>query len=224
MKIWRKIRKTEGQSLVELALTLPLLLVMFVGLVEVGAALRNYLVVVNANREGTRFAARGRWLDSAEDVQEVFKRLVASAGVDQRGEDLIPFLRPNDVSDLPANTAIAVTYITVSPQFDGVGTPDPQPAVVHGPWITGTLPSGANPVDGASMAEVARQNNEDFNREYFINQGLLDIPSEDNFIIVEVWYTHEQLLKLPFFTELLPETFTLYAQSTMRVTLDSRVD
>ena len=74
------------------------------------------------------------------------------------------------------------------------------------------------------MAEVARQNNEDFNREYFINQGLLDIPSEDNFIIVEVWYTHEQLLKLPFFTELLPETFTLYAQSTMRVTLDSRVD
>jgi hypothetical protein len=224
MKIWRKIRRSEGQSLVELAISLPLLLVMFAGLVEVGAALRNYMVVVNSNREGTRFAARGRWLDSAEDVKQIYYRLIASAGVDQRGEDLVPFLRPSDVGDLPANTAIAVTYIAVPPQFDGVGAHDPQPAVINGPWITGTLPSGATPVDAAGMAEAARQNNEEFNQQYFVDQGLLDIPSEDNFIIVEVWYTHNQLLKLPFFTELLPETFTLYAQSTMRVTLDSRVD
>jgi len=224
MKKWWQLRRTEGQSLVELALILPLLLLMFAGLVEVGAALRNYLVVVNANREGTRFAARGRWFDSVDEVQEIFARVVAAAGIEQRGDQFVQILRPMPIGDLGANTTIAIHYIQVPDQIDQLGGLAVEPAVIHGPWYTGTVHLGRSEINAPAVAEAAREANYEFNQKYFIQDRLLDIPSEDNFVIVEVWFEHEQLLKLPFFTELLPETFTLYAQSTMRVTLDSRIE
>jgi hypothetical protein len=88
-------------------------------------------------------------------------------------------------------------------------------------WISGTLGYGTEIIPEA-LAEAARQANYEFNQEFF-GSGQLDIASEDNFVVVETWYEHEQLLKLPIFTEILPETVPLYAQTTMRVTLDSRV-
>ncbi|MCP4363006.1 MAG: hypothetical protein GY796_33795 [Chloroflexi bacterium] len=62
----------KGQSMVEMALFLPILLLLLLGVFEVGWALRSYLVLVNVNRESTRFAARGIYLD--------FDNTVASAG------------------------------------------------------------------------------------------------------------------------------------------------
>jgi hypothetical protein len=83
---------------------------------------------------------------------------------------------------------------------------------------------GDSRVNAGAIAEEARAENFEFNRQYFVEGALLDIPSEDNFVIVETWFEHQQLLKLPIFTELLPEKFTLYARTQMRVTLDSRID
>ena len=45
-----KRRAEAGQGLVELAIILPVLLILLFGLVEMGYALRNYLIVVNACR------------------------------------------------------------------------------------------------------------------------------------------------------------------------------
>jgi hypothetical protein len=221
-KRWQ-LRRSEGQSLVELALTLPILLVMFAGLVEVGAALRNDMIVVNANREGTRFAARGRWFDSPEEIQEIFSRVVAAAGHAQQAGSFQQFLRPTAVGDLPANTTIAVTYIQVPDQIDETGGLVVEPPIIQGPWYTPTVPLHTTQLDVAAIAEAARQANYEFNQKYYVG-GSLDIASEDNFVIVEIWYDHEQWLKLPIFTELLPERLTFYAQTTMRVTLQSRVD
>ncbi len=218
------IRDNKGQSLVEFALALPVLLIMFAGLVEVGAALRNYLILVNANREGTRFAARGRWFDTEEEINYIFDRVVAAAGTEQRDGNPVRFLRPNDSTDLESNTTIALHYIEVPDQIDDTGGSVVEPAVVYGPWYTGTLHYGDSRVNATAEAEAAREANYDFNKEYFVDQKLLDIPSEDNFVIIETWYEHEQLLKLPIFTELLPEKFTLYARTKMRVTLDSRIE
>jgi len=52
-------RSERGQSLVELALTLPVLLLLLVGLVEVGNALNAYLTVVDAGRDGARLGSKG---------------------------------------------------------------------------------------------------------------------------------------------------------------------
>lgn len=50
--------KQKGQSLVEMALITPLLLVMLLGLFEAGYQIRTYLVLVNANREAARFLSK----------------------------------------------------------------------------------------------------------------------------------------------------------------------
>ena len=53
----------RGQSLVEMTVVVPLLLFMFLGLIEVGWAIRGYLVLLSTNREAVRFAARGEYLN-----------------------------------------------------------------------------------------------------------------------------------------------------------------
>ncbi|MFZ5650950.1 MAG: TadE/TadG family type IV pilus assembly protein [Bacillota bacterium] len=53
------IKDQRGQALVELALVLPVLLVLFMGTVEFGRVFHSYLVITNASREGARVAVLG---------------------------------------------------------------------------------------------------------------------------------------------------------------------
>lgn len=50
-------RSAPGQSLVEMALTLPLLLILSLGAIDVGRALTAYLGLVDAAHEGALYAA-----------------------------------------------------------------------------------------------------------------------------------------------------------------------
>ena len=52
-------RSQRGQSLVEFALVLPILLILVLGIVDFGMGLRAYVTLTNATREGARFAAVG---------------------------------------------------------------------------------------------------------------------------------------------------------------------
>lgn len=52
----RFLKDQRGQALVELALVLPVLLVLFMGTVEFGRIYHSYLVITNASREGARVA------------------------------------------------------------------------------------------------------------------------------------------------------------------------
>ena len=62
----RQRRKTRAQSLVEFAITLPVLLLLFSGLVEFGFALNFYLSLLDATREAARFASN--WDPFTRDV------------------------------------------------------------------------------------------------------------------------------------------------------------
>ena len=220
MKLRRQLQGRQGQSLVEMALALPFLLLMFAGLIEVSYVLRNYLVVVNANREGTRFAARGRWFDEPEEWDFIVDRVVAAAGTDLRGN---PFFRTQDGDDLPPNVKIAIHYIEVPSQYnEDLGELEKQEPEIFSapPW--GMNCSACEPLSLEELnviASKARQENEEFNRKYFVEDELLDIPSENNFVIIETWYDHKQLLELPIFTAVLPDKIPLYASTQMRVTL-----
>lgn len=52
----RFLKDQRGQALVELALVLPVLLVLFMSTVEFGRIFHSYLVITNASREGARVA------------------------------------------------------------------------------------------------------------------------------------------------------------------------
>lgn len=58
-----RTKSQKGQSFVEMAVITPILLFMFFGLIEVGWALRGYLITANINREVTRRAVRPGYLD-----------------------------------------------------------------------------------------------------------------------------------------------------------------
>ena len=67
-----KLQNKKGQSMVEVAVALPLLLMMFLGVFEVGWAVRSYVVMVNTNRETARFAVKNNVLDfSIKDPETV---------------------------------------------------------------------------------------------------------------------------------------------------------
>ena len=50
-------RNERGAAMVEMAIVLPLLAVMFVGIVDFGLILREHQILQNAAREGARFSA-----------------------------------------------------------------------------------------------------------------------------------------------------------------------
>jgi Flp pilus assembly protein TadG len=55
----RTLRGKKGAAVVEFALVVPILLLLVIGILEFGRVLHTYLVVVNAAREGARYAAVG---------------------------------------------------------------------------------------------------------------------------------------------------------------------
>ncbi len=55
LRVPRDRRRETGQSLVELALAIPVLLILTFGIVDFGMALQRYITVTNAAREGARF-------------------------------------------------------------------------------------------------------------------------------------------------------------------------
>lgn len=60
-------RDQRGQAMVELALVLPILLILFMGVIEFGRIFNNYLVITNASREGARVAVLGKSDDEIID-------------------------------------------------------------------------------------------------------------------------------------------------------------
>ncbi len=60
-----------GQSLIELALALPLLLILLLGIVDGGRAYYFATIIANAAREGVNFAARNDTVTRAQVTQRV---------------------------------------------------------------------------------------------------------------------------------------------------------
>lgn len=83
-----------GQSLVELGMLLPLMLILIIGVIEVNNALNAYITVVNSSRDGARLGSKGA--ASSTEVQALVVK---------------------DLERLPNTTPsgnVTVTYPTVS--------------------------------------------------------------------------------------------------------------
>jgi len=80
--------KSRGQSLLELALVLPVLILILLGLVEVAIFIGRYLDALDLTREAARFA-------SVRDPFTIIDTPITSAGDDVNGD----FLRDPDCSD-----------------------------------------------------------------------------------------------------------------------------
>jgi hypothetical protein len=212
----------RGQSLVEMALIAPLLLLMFLGVVEVGWALRNFIVVQNGTREAARFAARGRYLDFSKILPEE----IGYPSVLQHELDSIAGQVPLSVAGSPNGTVI-ISHILVDTGKCGGGTDDDLILTPATPGYGHFLVAYGQPrpslVNFRTEAERMRQENEAFNCDLAAAAPSGDyIPSVNSAVIVETYYQNYQLLGIPVIANQFTNPVTMYTRTIMRITADAR--
>ena len=67
--VLRRFSSRHGQSMLEMALLLPILLILIAGMIEIGVYANDYLTLLDATREGARFGVN---LDPSLTIQEPF--------------------------------------------------------------------------------------------------------------------------------------------------------
>ncbi|HOJ10207.1 MAG TPA: pilus assembly protein [Clostridiales bacterium] len=92
----RELKNKKGQSLVEFAIILPLLLLVIMAIIEFGVMLNSYLTIHNAAREGARAGIAG---SSSTEIQNLI--ISVSPGLDVK--DLIINISPVDKSRKPGD-------------------------------------------------------------------------------------------------------------------------
>jgi hypothetical protein len=177
-----------------MALALPILLLMFLGLVELAFLLRANLVVVNANREAARYAARGKFTDeqiARRAVQAFSKRLPVETG----GPD--------------ANTQIIITRFHCPPG-------DNAEVTYTTPYISGTLGLESKIADLDAYADKLEGKHDEFNDELVRDQGDA-ARTEQDIVYVEIYYYHYEVLHAPVVEWLFPDPMVVYAHTVMRM-------
>ena len=110
-----RLRTQRGNALVEFALVLPLLLLIFAGIVDFGFLFQRYEVITNAAREGARIGVLPGY--EAADVQERVLDYV-QAGLSMSAEDAATAVGTPDVQLVMLATGtgapFAATQVTVS--------------------------------------------------------------------------------------------------------------
>jgi Flp pilus assembly protein TadG len=115
--IWtrRFLKKQRGQSLVEFALVLPIIILIIFGILEFGRIFSSYIVITHAAREGARIGAVGK----PDDV--IIDRIRQAAPLPQAGTNLhITRLEPNQSArapGLPLTVEVAYDLHLFTPIF-----------------------------------------------------------------------------------------------------------
>jgi Flp pilus assembly protein TadG len=76
-----RLRGERGQSLIEFALVVPIFFLLIMGIVDLGHALHDYVVLENAAREGARYGSRYAWVDDTE-IQTIVRNEAGANGLD----------------------------------------------------------------------------------------------------------------------------------------------
>lgn len=99
----KRTERQRGQALVEFVLMLPVLIIVLLGLVEVGFLFHDYMILVNETRELARYGGQGIDFYALEDV----------------GPDSNMFTIAEGMGLTPENSAIRVVYVTIGKDDDG---------------------------------------------------------------------------------------------------------
>lgn len=186
--------RDRGQSLVEVALVLPIVLFLLIAMVEVGWAIHSYVTAATAAREATRFGARANF--DQEEIAEVALVAMGSLDVELEGPDV--------------NTTVMVTFVDI----DSSGS-----YTITTPYISGTLPVTSSIFTGDfDVAQIAADNDA-FNWDPFHCAPGVDPPcgTRNDLVVVEVFYQHHQLLGLPLVSNTITDPINIYSRGAMRL-------
>ncbi|HHX95652.1 MAG TPA: pilus assembly protein [Clostridia bacterium] len=111
------LKENRGQGLVEMAIVLPVFILLFFGIIEFGRIFNAFLVTKEASREGARLAALGHEnsivVDAARDAAGIFDSKAVEVSIS-----------PSDMSNRKKGNAVTVTVSytvdLVAPVISGI--------------------------------------------------------------------------------------------------------
>jgi Flp pilus assembly protein TadG len=203
-EFWNKI-PPHGQSLVELALFFPIILVMLSGLIEFGFLLNDYLNLMDGPREGARLAVDISPFVNGDDEQandDFYKNIAL-----QVTNSINPYVLDNTTDDVVIS-AYAIRYNIVTktyPTGAAAAKNGPGPDDIH--WYGGyyTLFNNFSP----KVTETTIQSK--LSDITYSGDAVLSKPDLRNGLVaVEMFYAYKQKLALPWITVFVPDPIHLH--------------
>lgn len=204
----------RGQSLVEMAIITPILLLMLLGLFEVCYVLRNYMIVITTSREAARFATKGDNLIVTDDGATGYEEVVQHSIVSAAGQ------LQNKLYE-PGESGLVISNIVASVTITDCATGNYH---VLFPWYGSeyltysTSPDYESRLDFLSEAQKTGERHRNIACRYLDENGVPVVPDE-HVVIVEMYYTSHQLLGAPVVSNYLTDPIPLYTRAVMRKTV-----
>ncbi len=186
--------KSRGQSLVELALVLAVLLFMLVGVTEYGFLLNRYLNLVDATREAARYGA---------DINP-FK---ANGSVDSNFFVRPDTSQPESITNPPGLADIVEDYLRPVTLDPTVG----DDIVISFFGIT-----GSNVVRFPNANGWSRYGNHTSKFSMATIEDRIDSSAPSTgVLLIEIFYNYPQTLNLPIFSNIIPNPIPVYTYAIM---------
>jgi len=215
-RLLKRLRSFSGQSFIELAILLPVVLIMLAGMVEVAFAMFVYLTTLDLTREAARFA-------STRDYNELS---VVSECTDQEGNTITDPLQCSCTDNLLHyfyDTACFFTDDALNPFLDI--RPDKFDDVVITVYtVAGNNVSEHHPTSGywslysdnwqkdckGNVVRTTPFLTDDFIESRF-KTSTPAAPADKGIVAVEVWYCYDMILNIPFISGFIPSPFRFHA-------------
>lgn len=235
-------RRGRGQSFLELALILPILLIMLVGMVEIVVFIGRYLDVLDLTREAARFASQrdpqipelvvgaspgdmdcstAGAFNFFYDTACIFSPPIGSAACwdPDYCNGLNPYMIMNPATDDVIVTVFTISGISGLPAVEQTW-PNDIPVAAGGDgkyWALSNHDSDLVHNDNWMLncqGEVTRS--EPHYTESRITPELIAAaPDSKGYVAVEFFYCYNQILNLPLFTEFVPNPIQIHAYTIM---------
>jgi Flp pilus assembly protein TadG len=179
-------QKDRGQSLVEFALVLPLLLVTVLGVVEISFVLLDQHIVTKLSREGANLISRSTTLgDAAMAVRNMASRPV----------------------DLPTNSRMILSVIRNVPT---IGAANYNKSILAQRHIYGNLSKSSKILTAGTPSfgpgPEYQASNQDNNTALQVTNAPITLPLGGSLYIMELYSTHPTITPLAGFGIQVPET------------------
>ena len=205
--------KSRGQSLVEIAIAFPMLIILFSGMIEFGFIINYYLSLLDGTREAARFYSN---LDPFEDGEII--------GNCQCPITLCSDEDPADTLDVDCDrqSFYSDTSAMVKENLEPHDADDTSRKILLDPARDDIIVTVISEDDGALTRfpagfENFRQYGNQLSKfdDAAVSSLLVTDAPDTGILIVEVWYGYDQVLNLPWLDPFLPDPVMLHAYTIM---------
>lgn len=214
-KLIERIRNNRGQSFVELALVVPVLLLLLAGMVELAFFIFTYLTAIDLTREAARFASSRDYriysgdsasLDKCSDTTLDYYNDTACFFIDSNFNPYIAVLE-SEYADVNISVFSIQDRTTISDRYPEVGSA----SIADNMWSL----YGTNWQKDCKGNVVQTE-------PYFSNSKMESLLSGDSdtsqwkgVVVVELYYCYHQVLNLPVLSQVIPTKLRMHAYTMM---------